>query len=128
MLQWFVNVSVATSVLKNQKQLIEEEQVEVRPEKLPDAVLDENVDVHLIRKYFSHDAWLSVHSVVQQKKINSTFVCQYCFNDADVCPSIACDHCLSWCHMKCVGLVNGPKTKYWFVGHAMRIQCCNYLP
>ena len=43
MLQWFVNVGVANSVLKNQKQLIEEEQVEVCPEKLPDAVLDENV-------------------------------------------------------------------------------------
>lgn len=56
MLQWFVNVSVATSVIKNRKQLIEEEQVEVRPEKLPDTVPDENVDVHLFRKFFSHDA------------------------------------------------------------------------
>ena len=118
MLQWFVNVGVANSVLKNQKQLIEEEQVEVCPEKLPDAVLDENVVVHLIRKYFSHDAWLLINSVVQ-KKINSIFVC---FHDADACASIACDHCLSWFHMKCVGLVHGPKTKYWFC------RSCNKNP
>ena len=122
MLQWFVNVDVAISVLNNQNQLIEEDQVEARPEKLPDAVLDENVDVHLIRKYFSHDGWLLVNSVVQQKKINSTFVCNNCFHDADSSPSIACDHCLLWFHMKCVGLAHGPNTKYWFC------RSCNENP
>ena len=34
------------------KYLIEEEDVETKPERVPTAVLDENVDVHLIRKFF----------------------------------------------------------------------------
>ena len=38
--------------------LIEEEEVEVRPEKLPDATIDDNIDVYLIRKYFTKDALL----------------------------------------------------------------------
>ena len=56
---------MTTDILK----IIEEEQVEVCPEKLLNAVLDENVVcIHLIRKYFSHDAWLSVNSVVQHEE------------------------------------------------------------
>ena len=47
MLKWFVNDDVAIHVQRN-KVLIEEEQVEVQPEFLPDALMDENVDVSLI--------------------------------------------------------------------------------
>ena len=47
------------------KYLIEEEDVETRPERVPDAVLDENVDVYLIRKHFFNDAWLEVTNVVK---------------------------------------------------------------
>ena len=42
-------------VLKNNN-LISEENVEVRPESFPDAILD----IHLVRRYFSSDAWLVV--------------------------------------------------------------------
>ena len=43
------------AVLKKPNELIDEDQVEVRPETLPDTVLDENVDVHLVRRYFTND-------------------------------------------------------------------------
>ena len=52
MLSWFVDSKIVEAVLKKPKGvLIEEDQVEVQPENLPHAILDENVDVHLIRKY-----------------------------------------------------------------------------
>ena len=35
---------------------MEEEEVEVRLEKLPDATIDDNIDVYLIRKYFNKEA------------------------------------------------------------------------
>ena len=54
-----MNVDVAIHVQRN-KVFIEEEQVEVQPEFLPDALMDENVDVSLIRRFFSNDAWLLV--------------------------------------------------------------------
>ena len=51
MLEWFVGKEVTTSAT-NDKKLIEEDQTEVRPEKISDGVLDKNVDIHLIRTFF----------------------------------------------------------------------------
>ena len=45
-------------------------EVEISPE-ITDAVLDENVDIHLIRKYFSRDAWQTVIGAVQLKKMQT---------------------------------------------------------
>ena len=53
MLSWFVDEEYADLALK-QAVLIEEEHVECQPERVTDAVVDENVDVHLIRKYFTY--------------------------------------------------------------------------
>lgn len=49
MLLWFVSESDTSSALVGD--LIEEEEVECRPERISNAVLDENVDVNLIRKF-----------------------------------------------------------------------------
>ena len=46
MLQWFVDEKVAIGAVKDCCRLIEEEEVEVRPD---------NIDVYLIRKYFTND-------------------------------------------------------------------------
>ena len=70
MLQWFVDEEVCTVVLKDCGKLVEENEVEVRPEKLPDAAIDENVGVCLIRKYFTSDAWLLVEDVLERKQDN----------------------------------------------------------
>ena len=66
MLRWFVEGKVMAAAIKGNC-LVEEEHVESRPEKLPDAVLDENVDMHLIHRFFTHDVWLLVADVVKQK-------------------------------------------------------------
>ena len=60
MLSWFVGTDVAAAAIRCPDKLIDEENVEVCPEKLPDAILDENVHVHLIRRFFTNDAWLLV--------------------------------------------------------------------
>ena len=56
-LSWFVDKPVVQSALKGA--LIEEENVECRPEKA-NAVLDENVNMCLVRKYFSQGTWMLV--------------------------------------------------------------------
>ena len=52
MLKWFVGKDVAASAIDDRK-LIDENQVEVKLEKIsdPDGALDENVNIHLIRKF-----------------------------------------------------------------------------
>ena len=56
MLQWFVDEKVAIAVVKDSFRLIQEEEVEVCPEKLPHATIDNNIDVYLTRKDFTNDA------------------------------------------------------------------------
>ena len=53
--------------------LVEEEHVECRPERITDAV-DENVDIHLICKYFTYDAWLLVEQVLKRKQKKMTWI------------------------------------------------------
>ncbi|XP_062509833.1 uncharacterized protein LOC134185957, partial [Corticium candelabrum] len=118
MLEWFVDADLAASVLKNSQQLLIERDVEARPEMVTDAVLDENVDIHLIRKYFQHDAWLLVTQVVPQKQKTQGYICKYCSHDLDdESQAILCDHGLQWFHMKWVELKQKPKKKYWFCRH-----------
>ena len=112
-LRWFVEGKVMVAAIKGNC-LIEEEHVESKPEKLPDGVLDENADIHLIRRFFMHDAWLLLTNVVKQKRENPSFTCKSCYHDLDEQLSLVCEHCLSWYHMKCVGLKQEPKVRYWY--------------
>ena len=115
MLRWFVEENIMEMAIKSLgKYLIEEEDVETKPERVPTAVLDENVDVHLIRKFFSNDAWLVVVNVVEQKQKNPSFICKCCYHDLHEESSVVCEHCLSWYHIKCVGLKQEPKARYWY--------------
>ena len=94
--------------------LVEEEHVECRPEIITDAVVDENVDVHLIHKYFTCDAWLLVEQVLKRKQKKMTWCCNFCHGDLHVKTSghlIVCESCLLWFHFTCVGLSKQPKTK-----------------
>ena len=47
--------------------------MECRPDRVPDAVVDENVDVFLMHRHFSSDAWLLVDDVVKQKSEKMTW-------------------------------------------------------
>lgn len=115
MLKWFIDNDKVEDILKRHSELVSEEEVEVRPENLPDAVLDENVDVCLIRRFFTDDAWLAVMDAVEVKKAKSViYVCKICYHDLHQHPSIVCDHCLSWYHIHCAGLKREPKSKFWF--------------
>ena len=66
--------NIADSALRGGA-LIEEEHIECRPEKVSDAVLDENVDVTLIRKYFSYDGWRLCEQMLSQKARKMKWKC-----------------------------------------------------
>ena len=76
-LAWFVDKPVAEKVMREHG-LIEEDEVECRPEKIPNAIMDENVDVFLVQKYFSSDAWLVVEDVMKCKSKMFMWVCHVC--------------------------------------------------
>ena len=66
MLQWFVEKKIALAVLDG-KQTIEQNEVLISPEKKTDAILDKNIDIHVIQKFFSRDAWQTVIGAVKTK-------------------------------------------------------------
>ena len=98
--------------------LIEEEEVECRPEKIPNTIVGENFDVYLVRKYFSSDAWLVVEDVIKCKSKAIAWVCQVCQKDLHTQPSITCDSCLTWYHLS-VSQLNNRKQRHGFVEDVM---------
>ena len=123
MLKWFVDKEIASAVLQDPRKLIEEENVEVQPECVSNAVLDENVDIHLVRKHFTDDAWKQVMGVIKQKHANPVYLCKICSHDLHELASIICDHCLTWYHLQCVGLKQNPKARYWCCRECNQSSC-----
>lgn len=113
MLSWFVDKEVLERAIK-QRVLIEEEEVECKPERVSDAILDENVDVCLVRNHFTQDAWMVVEDVIKRKSQKIVWICHTCLHDLHSEESIICDSCLLWFHFRCVGLTKLPKLKNWF--------------
>ena len=53
--------------LIHSNELVQQDELEECPERISDAVLDENVDIHIIRKCFSYAAWQKVTEMIKQK-------------------------------------------------------------
>lgn len=112
MLEWFVSSADIRKALAGE--LLGEEVVETRPEKIPDCCTDENVNVYHIKKYFTADAWQVVNQVVEVKRSQDTWCCRVCQKEFQDGTSICCDSCLDWFHLGCVGLKSSPKRREWF--------------
>ena len=86
----FVDKAVSKAAIKDGK-LIEEDEVECMPEKIPCSVLDENVDVCLVRHHFTYDAWKVIESVMKTKQKMNVWTCTICQHDLHSKESIICD-------------------------------------
>ena len=70
-MEWFVDSDIAKGAINN-GDLINEEDVEVDPNKIAASCLDENVCLSQCKKYFTEDSWLVVESVVAVMRSNPT--------------------------------------------------------
>ena len=114
-LNWLVGKEWTDAALKGR--LIEEEEVECIPENVSNSIVDENVDINIVNKYFTSDAWLLVQQVQQLKRHNTaSWTCHSCSGilEDEQLRSVCCEACLNWYHFKCAGLVRKPKMKNWF--------------
>ena len=113
MLKWFVSVPDSNKAIKDGV-LLDEASIEMRHEKIPNACIDENVNLFRIRKYFTDDGWVQVLQAVKMKKANPVYYCQVCERKLLQCNTICCDCCLEWLHFSCAGVKSAPKQKEWF--------------
>ena len=76
-----------------------------------------------MKKFFSVDAWKLVEEVIKTKAANPTWVCPICEKDLndveDDATLLACDSCLEWFHLTCLGKKKRPKAKTWMCNN-----CC----
>lgn len=112
MLSWFVAATEVESALKKEYK-IDEDQVQCRPELVPSACIEEEVDMPLVRHYFTDRAWQAVEVVMSAKSNSDVHTCGACRHTLGV-QSVGCDCCLRWFDFKCVGLKAAPKASRWF--------------
>ena len=117
-LKWFVDVAVAESAICH-KTIIEEDEVEIKPEKVTPACLEPQVCLDVCEKYFTKDACLVVQDVIATIQRDPVWYCGRCtiqIND-DTDSPIQCDSCLMWFHFTCIGIHTQPKRKMWFCSY-----------
>ena len=87
MLSWFVDQHTIEKVLdENNPLLIQENEMEIRPERVPMKCLNENVSLIGIKQCFSFNAWKVIENVVKllnENGIWSSFICKIALNSSN---------------------------------------------
>ena len=96
-LTWFVDLQIAKDAIDGSR-IIEEDDVEMRPEMVSSSCTDENVYLDMCRKYCTWEAWATINSVVSIIQANPTWYCGRCTREIidDEQNSIVCESCLVW--------------------------------
>ena len=68
------------------------------------AMLDETVDIHLVRLYFTQAAWTAI-SAVKTAKNGQLQVAMWAVGDDT---SLVCEACFVWYHLRCCRLKHCP--------------------
>lgn len=62
------------------------------------------VNITILRKFFSVDAWKIFKDFKSRIRTIAKWTCNYCRCDVtDEDPTICCDFCLHWHHVRCAG-------------------------
>ena len=104
-LLWFVDPAIAEMAL-SQRGLIQEDGVEVLPERVTACCLDENVNLQLCRKYFTSDGWLAVQNVVEAIKKDPVWYCGRCTHPINVTGYWKTDHNVTLGQLHFIGPAN----------------------
>ena len=131
-LSWFVDVEVGNSAVAGNE--IEENDIEVRPEKIFVSCLDENVCLESCKKYCNQVTWSALMDVVDILKENPIWYCERFTNliHNESQASVVCDYWVNWHHFYCLDMKN--QLNYCFAGSDylsyinsnLNDQCCFY--
>ena len=99
-------------------ELIDIEEIPNHTMQLFPCPLDENVNWKVVNKYFTEGAWAMMRCLIHSLSEHPYWDCGVCQEDLGHSNSICCESCLTWYHLKCVGLNNPPKKSNWFC------RCC----
>ena len=77
-------------------------------------LLDENVNWASVQRFFTKAAWIQITDKMAELQRDPKWKCGACHDDLLLSPSVVCESCLVWYHLKCVGLTAAPKKTLWF--------------
>ena len=106
-LSWMLPDHLVEKVLQNE--ILECEQLDGNLLEFSPNILDENVNWASVQKYFTRAAWIQVTDKMAKLKKHPKWKCGTCHEDLLSSPSVVCESCLIWFHLKCVGLTAAPK-------------------
>ena len=108
-LSWFVDKRVIDKCMTEHHK-IQEDEVEVNPDNIPLACKEVQVDI--VKQYFSEDAWAALIQCVTIRQSHE-WTCNVCSEELET-RAVCCDRCLLWHHFHCASISAKPKTKYWY--------------
>ena len=108
-LAWLVDRNVINRCMTEQY-AIQEADVEVNPACI--SLACKEIDVSLVKQYFSEDAWLLAKQATDLRMANE-WTCDVCSEELET-RAIACDRCLLWFHYHCASISAKPRTKFWY--------------
>ena len=114
-LTWITDDKFAKKILENSEVLSEEKLPTFV--KLPDSLLDENVNINFIEEYRAGNTFIKLKQLVKEKSKRSAWKCGTCSKFLGKKHSIFCDRCLLWSHYNCSKLKKKP------VGNWFCIKC-----
>lgn len=106
-LNWIVGEEVTNRVLFNKYRILLSDVNGC--ELLPYEVIDENINLEAVKKFFSDDAWKAVINLYENTKKKVIWKCRKCSEELGNLPSVGCESCLGWFHRKCTTIRREPK-------------------
>ena len=112
-LSLFIGEEKACDVVRKKTKVELAEIPKVTIKDLDAVVLDDSVDIKLVRPYFTENAWERVCKLVGRKRKRPEWKCSLCEHSLDG-ECISCDKCLQWQHLSCADLNCKPKAPFWY--------------
>ena len=121
MLSRFVDAEVADSTVRGVCTITADK---VKRRTRTSAALDDNVSLFVLRKQCVPSAWAVLQCVVEETRADPVSYCgvgmEHIIDEDN--RSIACDSCLQWTDVPCVGMKTAPKGRCWFCARCKRIS------
>lgn len=121
MLKWVITDTEVVMRALHHNVLIHESEIR-ELEQIQSSILEEDVKLSLIQKFFSHKGWKFLEKTLKKRK--DVWICPKCNIDIGSDNSILCDSCLLWYHTKCEKkLTSKEKNSAWFCSKCINV--CN---
>ena len=79
-------------------QQIDESEIEMIPKNIPGSIMDANIDVKLVKKYFTEEGFAALTGVISTRRM--PWRCEVCLTDLATKESVGCECCLNWYHFE----------------------------